>query len=88
MKSLVARRTLLINGRRTSVCLEDGFRNALKEIAASERVSVSKLVSLIDRQQHTNLSSAIRLFVLDYYRTQCARRKATLASDITTSLGS
>jgi predicted DNA-binding ribbon-helix-helix protein len=60
---------------KSRVGLEDGFRNALKEIAARQGFTMSKLVSMIDRQQHDNLSSAIRIFVLDHYRAQCARRK-------------
>jgi predicted DNA-binding ribbon-helix-helix protein len=70
IKSRIVRRTLRVNGRRTSVCLEDGFRNALKEIAARQKFSsVSELVSIIDsKRSNPNLSSAIRLFVLDYYR--------------------
>ena len=72
IKSRIVRRTLRVNGRRTSVCLEDGFRNALKEIAARQKFcSVSELVSIIDKKRSSpNLSSAIRLFVLDYYRRQ------------------
>jgi predicted DNA-binding ribbon-helix-helix protein len=70
-KSLTARRKLQVNGRATSVCLEDAFNDALWEIAASQGVSFAELVSEIDRQQHVNLSSAVRLFILDYYRAQC-----------------
>jgi predicted DNA-binding ribbon-helix-helix protein len=88
MKSAIVRRKMRVNRRMTSVCLENDFSNALIEIAANERVSASELVSMIDRQQHDNLSSAIRLFVLDHYRAECARRKAVLATDITTSLSS
>jgi predicted DNA-binding ribbon-helix-helix protein len=55
----------------TSVHLEDAFWVALKEIAAAQGTPVGRLVATIDSErQHANLSSAVRLFVLDYYRQQ------------------
>jgi predicted DNA-binding ribbon-helix-helix protein len=49
--------------------LEDAFWNAFREIAATRKIPLSELVSTIDKERkHGNLSSAIRLFVLDYYR--------------------
>jgi predicted DNA-binding ribbon-helix-helix protein len=53
--------------------LEDEFWNALKEIATTQNVGISKLMSIIDsqRQSNNNLSSAIRLYVLSYYRERC-----------------
>jgi predicted DNA-binding ribbon-helix-helix protein len=58
--------------------LEAAFWGALKEIAARERISVPTLVTRIDTErQHTNLSSAIRLFVLDHNR-QLTEEKAKL----------
>jgi predicted DNA-binding ribbon-helix-helix protein len=51
------------------VNLEDAFWNALKEIAATKNVPVFDLITTINnKRQHTNLSSAIRLFVLARYR--------------------
>jgi len=53
----------------TSIALEPAFWDGLKEIAAGRGVSVSKLVSSIKTvRQHTNLTSAVRLFVLEHYR--------------------
>ena len=67
--SLVIQRTINIAGRKTSVTLEDAFWKGLKEIATTKGVRASRLVSMIDSErQNTNLSSAIRLFVLEYYR--------------------
>jgi predicted DNA-binding ribbon-helix-helix protein len=69
MKSPVIKRSILIAGHRTSVSLEDAFWKALKEIAQARRVSVAALIASIDGAHHAgNLSSAIRVFVLDYYR--------------------
>ncbi len=69
VKSPVAKRSLLIGTRKTSITLETPFWEALKEIAASEALTPGQLVARIDQdRQHANLSSAIRLYVLDHYR--------------------
>ena len=71
MKSLVFKRSMVIAGHKTSVSLEDAFWESLKEIAVQRQKKLSELVAAIDSErQHDNLSSAIRLFVLDFYRTQ------------------
>jgi predicted DNA-binding ribbon-helix-helix protein len=63
------RRSVLTAERKISVSLEDAFWNALKEIAVSKNTSRPKLVEMIDKERcsHPNLSSTIRVFVLDYY---------------------
>ena len=69
MKSPVVKRSIVIAGHKTSVSLEDEFWNGLKEIATNRSMTLSDIVSTIDSgRQHGNLSSAIRLFVLDHYR--------------------
>jgi predicted DNA-binding ribbon-helix-helix protein len=71
MKSPVVKRSIVIAGHKTSVSLEDAFWKGLKEIAAGRNLSLSELVASIDTgRDHGNLSSAIRLFVLDHYRAQ------------------
>jgi predicted DNA-binding ribbon-helix-helix protein len=71
MKSLVIKRSVVIAGHKTSVSLEDAFWKALKDIAHERDMTSSDLVAAIDSErQQGNLSSAIRLFVLDYYRSQ------------------
>ena len=68
IKSLVVKRSVKISGHKTSVSLEDDFWHALWEIAASESTSVQALVTKIDKaKRHSNLSSAIRLYVLRFY---------------------
>ena len=64
------KRTVSIGHHKTSVSLEAGFWSALKEIAAHEEVLlISALATRLDTDRdHANLSSVIRLFVLDYYR--------------------
>ncbi len=70
MKSPVVKRSIVIAGHKTSVSLEDAFWKGLKEIADQRNVTLSDLVANIDSQRrHGNLSSAIRLFVLDHYRS-------------------
>jgi len=71
MKSPVVKRSIVIAGHKTSVSLEDAFWKGLKEIASGRDATLSELVASIDAdRQHGNLSSALRLFVLDFYRTQ------------------
>ena len=71
MKSSVVKRSIIIDGHKTSVSLEDAFWSDLKDIAHAERATLSKLVAKIDEtRQHSNLSSAIRLFVLEHFRAQ------------------
>jgi predicted DNA-binding ribbon-helix-helix protein len=71
MKSPVVKRSIVIAGHKTSVSLEDAFWKGLKDIAIARRVTLSDLVASIDTERrHGNLSSAIRLFVLDHYRAQ------------------
>lgn len=78
MKSPVIKRSIMVAGHKTSVSLEDGFWAGLKEIAASRNLSLSDLVASIDTERrHDNLSSAIRLFVLEYYRGQYAEQART-----------
>jgi predicted DNA-binding ribbon-helix-helix protein len=69
MKSSVVKRSIVIDGHKTSVSLEDAFWSNLKEIAHVQRVTLSELVAKIDEtRRHGNLSSAIRLFVLEHTR--------------------
>jgi predicted DNA-binding ribbon-helix-helix protein len=68
MKSSVVKRSIVIDGHKTSVSLEDAFWSDLKKIAQSQRVTISDLVAEIDRtRKQGNLSSAIRLFVLGHF---------------------
>ena len=65
--SQVLKRSIRIAGHNTSVSLEDAFWSAFGEIAAIRKIPLSDLLSTIDNErQHGNLSSAIRLFVLEY----------------------
>jgi predicted DNA-binding ribbon-helix-helix protein len=77
MKSPVVKRSIVIAGHKTSVSLEDAFWKGLKEIASGRDMTLSDLVATIDSERrHGNLSSAIRLFVLDHYRVQATGQAA------------
>jgi predicted DNA-binding ribbon-helix-helix protein len=66
MKSTVVKRSIMVAGHKTSVSLEDAFWNGLKDIVRERHMTLSGLVAEIDaRRQFGNLSSALRLFVLE-----------------------
>ncbi|RDV01404.1 aryl-sulfate sulfotransferase [Undibacter mobilis] len=68
MNSAITKRSVLINGHKTSISLEDMFWHALKDIAAVQRVSATALLVQINQTRGaTNLSSAVRQFVMAYY---------------------
>jgi predicted DNA-binding ribbon-helix-helix protein len=83
MKSPVVKRSVIIGSHKTSVSLEEAFWQGLKDIAASRRVPLRNLVNIIDTgRQHGNLSSAIRLFVLNYYQKgRAAPDRSFVAAD-------
>ena len=71
MKSPVVKRSIVVAGHKTSVSLEEAFWNGMKEISGLRNMTLSELVGEIDsNRQQGNLSSAIRLFVLDYFRSR------------------
>ena len=73
MKSSIVKHSIVIDGHKTSVSLEDAFWSELKGIAHAQKATLGKLVAVIDATRgHGNLSSAIRLYVLEYFRTNGA----------------
>ena len=83
MESPVLKRSIVIGGHKTSVSLEDAFWKGLKEIASTRDVTLSEMVSAIDTgRAYGNLSSAIRLFVLDHYRTMIGAAAGTQSSHV------
>lgn len=75
MKSPVVKRSIVIAGHKTSVSLEDAFWASLKDIAGTRNMTLSELVASIDADRRQgNLSSAIRLYVLDHFRAQSTNR--------------
>jgi predicted DNA-binding ribbon-helix-helix protein len=64
-------RSVLIAGSKTSLRLEEAFWVGLQEIADKRGMTLSGLIGTIDAQrQYGNRSSAVRLFVLEFYRSQ------------------
>src|SRR5262245_24593378 len=67
--SSVIKRSVIRNGHKSSISLEDQFWDALREIADQKDIAISTLVAAIDHNRTTsNLSSAIRVYVLDHFR--------------------
>ncbi len=62
------KRSLTIDGHRTSISLEDEFWQALKDIALSQGTTLIEVVKKIDNSRKGGLSSAIRIFVFNYYK--------------------
>jgi predicted DNA-binding ribbon-helix-helix protein len=68
----IRKRSIVRDGHKSSVSMEEPFWDAFREIAVREGKTVAELVTTIDRGiNRENLSSAIRVFVLDY----CKRHK-------------
>jgi len=69
MPSAVIKRSIVLAGHKTSVCLEDSFWTGLKEIAKDSHSTLSNLVNKVDTERdNTNLSSALRVFVFQHFR--------------------
>ena len=69
MKSSIVKRSIVIEGHKTSVSLEDAFWSDLKHIAQVQDATLGELVSKIDQtRDRGSLSSAIRLYVLEHFR--------------------
>jgi len=62
------KRSVVVAGHRTSVSLEPPFWSALKEIAQDRGLSLNALIAAIDTDRSGNLSSALRIFVLETLR--------------------
>jgi predicted DNA-binding ribbon-helix-helix protein len=70
-KSPVVKRSIVVGGHKTSVSLEEAFWSGMKEISRARGLALSDLVGEIDtNRQQGNLSSAIRLFVLDHFKSR------------------
>jgi predicted DNA-binding ribbon-helix-helix protein len=68
MQSVVKKRSVALGGRKTSISLENEFWDALNLIARTRNTSISSLLKPIATERPQNLSSAVRVFILDYYR--------------------
>lgn len=71
MTSTIAKRSVVIDGHKTSISLEEPFWQAVRDIADQRQITVSELLRQIDQSRaNANLSSAVRIFVVDQFRRQ------------------
>lgn len=73
-KSAIVKRSIELHGHKTSVSLEDQFWDGLRDIAERTRTPLPMLLQTIDAQRgYANLSSAIRVYVLEHHRAAAAK---------------
>jgi predicted DNA-binding ribbon-helix-helix protein len=70
MKSHLVKRSVVVAGRRVTLDLEDAYWEGLKEMAAWRDMSLPDLIASIGGESSEDIASAIRLFVLNFYRHQ------------------
>jgi predicted DNA-binding ribbon-helix-helix protein len=81
-KSQVVKRSIVLAGHKTSISLEEPFWKALKDIAWRQHQTLSELIGGIDgERKYGNLSSAVRLFVLNHYQERSASDRVTPSDD-------
>ena len=73
MNSTVKKRSIVIGSHKTSISLEDKFWTCLRQIARERSTTASELIGMVDEMRNGgNLSSTIRVFVLNHYRNTVA----------------
>ena len=78
MKSVIIKRSIVLNGHKTSVSLENEFWEGLRQIADTQKSKVSAMVQRIDRERtNRNLSSAIRIYVFNHFRERLANERTS-----------
>jgi predicted DNA-binding ribbon-helix-helix protein len=76
---MITKRSITFAGRKTSVSIEDDFWEGLRQIAHGHHKTMTELIAAINEYRQGNLSSAIRMFVLRYYREQHDQQGRTVA---------
>lgn len=85
MKSSIVKRSIELHGHKTSVSLEDEFWNGLRDIAEKQQTPLALVLKTIDSERGlANLSSAIRVFVLNHFvartrQSAAAQERSTAA---------
>lgn len=69
MPPSLRKRSVVIAGHATSLSLEEEFWRDLHAVARRRGISINALVASVDAARQGNLSSALRLFVLECYRS-------------------
>jgi predicted DNA-binding ribbon-helix-helix protein len=86
VKSAIIRRSVVVVGHKTSISLEDAFWGDLREIAHARGWTLSKLIAEIEgNRRHKNLSSAIRVFVLEHFQANATSNNKAAANNADTS---
>jgi len=80
MPSKNMKRSIAIGGHETSLSLEHEFWSGVKEIASRRDLTLSQLIDEIGTGRTGNLSSAVRVYVLEHYQAEGLRRRAVAAS--------
>jgi predicted DNA-binding ribbon-helix-helix protein len=76
MSSAIRKRSIVVKDHKTSISLEDAFFSALKEIAKQRHSTLSEIIAEVDQaRSEGNLSSALRLFVLNFYRSTASHSR-------------
>jgi predicted DNA-binding ribbon-helix-helix protein len=84
MQSLIVKRSVAVKNRKTSISLEDEFWETLESIASEQGETLSNLIININANREcANLSSAIRLFILRYYRDEVERQGGRIVASPT-----
>ena len=68
------KRSVRISGHETSITLEEPFWDALRDIAQEQGISVNRLMSNIDKDRDSNLSSALRVYVLQHLQMKLTQQ--------------
>ena len=77
MPSPVLKRSVVLSGHKTSISLEEPFWQALREIAAEREMTTSALLnSIASKRVEGNLSSALRVAVLQHFRAICQSKRS------------
>lgn len=88
MKSAIAKRSVVLRGHKTSVSLEKEFWDGLREIADVKNTALSSLLLKIDSERrNANLSSAIRIYVFEYFRRLAEPQGRRSPSRATAAIG-
>lgn len=73
----IKKRSVQIAGHPTSLTMEEAFWEALHEIAQQKEITINRLITEIDQgrnlEKTPNLSSAVRVYVLTYYKGKSAQ---------------
>ena len=66
--------SVLICGHATSISLEDPFWQLLKQLADEKNLSLAQLITDIDKARKTNLSSALRVYVIEQLQKKIEKK--------------